>query len=355
MKKPEMTSRERVLAAIKFEPTDRIPLDYWGVGEFTDKLMKYFNVSDMLDLAEVMDIDLIAGVGPSMIKKDRRGDWDIEEKVVLLPDGSGVYHEPVCFPIGDYDTIDEIEANYEWPTTEMFDYSNIKNDCKKIRDRGFAVQSGYISLTYFYSIIRGIEQMLADFAGDPELADYILFKINEFASAHTRKILEAGDGFIDISQVTDDFGSQHSLLMSPKMIKRYFEKYYDSNVAMVKEFGAYVFHHDDGAVMELVPWLIEKGCEILNPLQWHLPGWDLVKLKAEYGSKLCFHGGIDNQFVLPFGTVEDVKKEVRTCIEILYNNNTGYILAPCHNVQANTPLENVLTMYDFAKEYGGAK
>jgi uroporphyrinogen decarboxylase len=317
--------------------------------------MKHFAVDDLFGLAQAMEIDLIMNVDAPMIKRNRKGIWDVEFKTVPLPDGSGVYAEPVSFPIESCETIDEIEACYEWPTTGMFDYSNIKKDARNIRDNGYAVMGGYNSLSLFYSNIRGIEQMLADFAGNPELSEYVLFKLNEFASSHVRKILEAGDGLIDITQVTDDFGCQRGLLLSEIMIQRYFGKYYESNVALGKEFGAHIFHHDDGAVTELIPWIIEKGCQTLNPLQWHLPGWDLPELKEKYGSKLCFHGGIDNQLVLPFQGVEEVKAEVRACIDSLYTNNTGYILAPCHNVQAITPLENVLTMYEYAREYGVAK
>jgi len=204
-------------------------------------------------------------------------------------------------------------------------------------------------------MIRGTEQMLLDFAGDPELAEYVLFKLNEFASAHTQKILEAGEGHIDITQVTDDFGSQTGLLMSEAMIERYMGKYYESNVAIARAYGAHVFHHDDGAIARLVPWIVGKGCEVLNPLQWHLPGWDLPKLKAEFGAKLCFHGGIDNQLVLPFQGVDEVMAEVRACVDALYSDNTGYILAPCHNIQANTPVENVVAMYEYAKGYGRQK
>jgi uroporphyrinogen decarboxylase len=294
-------------------------------------------------------------VGPTFIKEGRHGEWDVELKEVALPDGSGIYEEPVNFPIASCETIDEIEATYEWPTTDMFDYSKIKEDAKRFRDLGFAVTGGYISVTLAYTVIRGIEQMLLDFAADPELTEYILFRVNEFLSAHVKKILEAGDGLIDITEVTDDLGSQTGLLMSPTMIDRYLGTYYDENVAMVKSFGAHVFHHDDGAIAEMIPWIAKKGCEILNPLQWRLPGWDLKKLKDEFGSKLCFHGGIDNQLVLPFEGPEEVKAEVRTCIDTLYSDNTGYILAPCHNVQAITPIENVLTMYEYAREYGKAK
>ena len=355
MKKPQMTHRERILAAINHQPTDRIPLDYWGVPEITEKLLKHFNVPNMFELIKALDLDCLMGTGAAFNAPGRHGQWDVEMQRIPLPDGSGFYDEPVRHPIGEYETIDDIEANYVWPTTDMFDYSNVKAICENHRKAGYAVSGGYISLTYFYELIRGTEQMLLDLAADEELAEHIIFRINEFASAHTRKLLEAADGLIDTTEVTDDFGWQQGLRLSPGMIEKYFGKYYDSNVAIAEAHGAKVFHHDDGAIMELVPWIVEKRCNILNPLQWHLPGWDLHKLKADYGHKLCFHGGIDNQYVLPFGTPDEVREEVKTCIDILYADNTGYILAPCHNLQACTPVENVVAMYDFAKSYGVSK
>ena len=350
MKKTQMTHRERIMAAIDHKPTDRVPMDYWGVGEITEKLMKYFGVNDYLGLSKALDIDSIITIDPPMIKEGRSGVWDVERKQVVLQDGS-VYSEPVRRPIEAYETINEIDANYEWPTTDMFDYSGIKQLCEKYRSEGYAVMGGFISLTLHYEGIRGTEQMLLDFAGDSELAEYVLYKINKFASAHAKKILDAGEGLIDIAQVTDDLGDQKGLRMSPEMIERYLGHYYVSNTAMIKGYGARVFHHDDGAIAGLIPWIAEKGCQILNPLQWHLPGWDLKKIKKEYGAKLCFHGGIDNQDILPFKGPEEVKAEVKACIDALYCDRTGYILAPCHNIQGLTPVENVIAMYDFAKKY----
>ena len=345
-----MTPRERILAAINHEPVDRIPLDYWGVPEITDKLMKHFGVTDEIGFAKALGIDKIMGVG-AVLTADRQNMWDVEMRQIALPGGIGYYEEYASNPLAGYETIDEIEASYTWPTTDMFDYSNIKKDCEYIRNAGYTVEGGYTSLTYFYDMLRGTEQMFLDFAGDKELAEYILYKINEFSAAHTRKILEAGDGLIDLTQVTDDLGSQTGLLMSQDMIEHYLGKYYESNVKLAHEYGATVFHHDDGAVAELIPWIVDKGCEVLNPIQWHSPGWDLKEIKQKYGDKLCFHGGIDNQFVLPFGTVDDVILEVETCIDILASDGTGYILAPCHAVQANTSIENILTMYETARKY----
>jgi len=352
---PEMTHRERLLAAMDLKPVDRLPVDFWGVNEIVQKLMDHFAVKDWFALAKALDIDKSFSPAVPLVNKDQGDIWGVEYRQIAITGGAGFYTENSTFPLGGYETIDEIEANYKWPSTDMFDYSTIKEQCIKIREEGFAIEIGYISLTVFYTLIRGIQQMLTDFGSDEELADYILYKINEFLNAHVRKMLEAADGLADFTQVTDDFGSQQNLLMSKDMIDRYLGKYYDSNIALAREFNVRVFHHDDGAIMSLIPWLVKKGINILNPLQWHLPGWDLNKLKSDYGKHLCFHGGIDNQDILPFKKPDDVRAEVRSCIDALWTDKTGYILAPCHNFQAITPLENIFTMYEYAREYSAQK
>jgi len=350
--KSQMTHRERIMAAINHQPTDRVPTDYWGVPEITEKLMKHFSVGDELSLWKALDIDKIMGVWVPLKPNSGRGDmWNIEYKKVPVADGAGYYWEAAKHPLAEFETIEEIEASYEWPTLDMFDFSSIKEQCKRLKNEGYAIEGGYISLTYYYEIIRGTEQKFLDFATDEKLADYIIYKIQEFTSAFTRRILEEGDGMIDLSQITDDFGGQTGLMMSKEMIEKYCGKYYKENTEMVKSFGTKVFHHDDGAIMDVIPWVIEKGCQVLNPIQWHLPGWDLNKIKKEFGDKICFHGAIDNQEILPFGSVEDVKAEVKACMDALYFDRTGYILAPCHNLQVITPIENILAMYEFGKNY----
>jgi len=348
VKKREMSPRERILAAIEHRPTDAVPTDFWGVGEITDKLYKELGVTDVLGFAKALDMDKIITVTPTL-KAPRRNMWDIEMRRIPLPGGMGYYEEPVREPLADCESIADIEKNYVFPTVDMYDYSDIPRQCELYRD--YAIEGGYISLTYFYEMIRGTENMLMDMIAEPEIAEYILMRLQEFAHEHTRRILEAGDGKIMISQVTDDMGSQNGLLCSPAMFDGYLRKYYDDNIAMVKSFGAKVFHHDDGAMTAMLPWLMDRGIELLNPIQWRLPGFDLKKLKAEYGSRLCFHGGVDNQWVMPFGTEEDVRKEVRYLLDELYCDQTGFILAPCHNVQANTSVANVLAMYDEARRY----
>ncbi len=349
----EMTHKERIIAAIEHKETDRVPTDYWGVEEVTQKLFEHYNVGNMVALAEAMDIDKIINVAPKLIA-DRPNMLGLTMKKIPLQTGIGFYEEPEFFPLSNCETIKDVEnCGYEFPSVDMYDYSVIYEQCREAE--GFAIEGGYISLTFFYTMIRGTENMLMDFIANKELAKYILFKLQEFSYQHTKKILEAGEGRIDITQVTDDFGSQNGLLFSKTMIDEYLSDYYDANVKLVKSYNSHVFHHDDGAMCDALPWLKRKGIELLNPLQWHLPGWNLEQLKADYGKTICFHGGIDNQYVLPFGTEEELDKEIKTCIDILYKDNTGYILAPCHNVQAITSIERVIKMFDIAKSYGVAK
>ena len=123
-------------------------------------------------------------------------------------------------------------------------------------------------------------------------------------------------------------------------------------IDLAKAHNILVFHHDDGDLRRLLPTFVEMSINVLNPIQWRCGDWDLAALKAEYGASLCFHGGADNQQTLPFGTPDDVRSEVQRLIATLDSDQTGFILAPCHNLQPNTPLENIITLYKAAQEYG---
>jgi uroporphyrinogen decarboxylase len=115
--------------------------------------------------------------------------------------------------------------------------------------------------------------------------------------------------------------------------------------------GAYVFHHNDGNITRILPELVELGIDILNPIQWRADGMDRKWLMENFGDRLVFHGAVDNQYTLPFGSVDEVRQEVIDNITI-FGPNGGYILAPCHNIQPNTPIENIIAMYQTGYEMG---
>lgn len=351
----QMTHRERILAAIDRKPVDKIPLDYWGTGEMTTKLMKALGAEDEMQLWGILGLDKIIGAGASYVGpelKSTEGNWKdiwgVEYKPVSYANNEGAYLEIARSPIKDLETIDQIEANYTWPKLEWFNFSQVKERC--LQHPQYAIESGYIAPLYMYTNIRGMEQTLMDLAADEEVAEYIIDRICDFLYDYHQRLFEAADGHIDIAQVTDDFGTQNGLMISLDMFDRYFKRHYERFIKLLKSYNIRVFHHDDGAIMPLIPRLVDLGIDILNPIQWHLPGMDLKELKSRFGKQLCFHGGIDNQHVLPFGTTEEVKQEVRTCMEILGGDGTGYILAPCHMAQVITPVKNIVTMYRKADE-----
>lgn len=220
----EMTKKERIISAIMHQETDRLPMDFWGVDEITRKLMHHFNAKNMIELADAMDIDKIINVSP--IPKNGKTYWDtwgIEMRKIKIPDESGYYLEPEKHPLAEYETIEEIERNYTFPTVELWDYSTVRSQC--VMAKGYAIEGGYTSLTYMYEVLRGTEQMCIDMMISPEVAEYIFDRLHDFHYAHVKSILEAGEGMIDITQVTDDLGTQSNLMFSPETIDTYLKKY----------------------------------------------------------------------------------------------------------------------------------
>jgi uroporphyrinogen decarboxylase len=215
-----------------------------------------------------------------------------------------------------------------------------------------AVACGYMAPFYYHNLLRGLEQSLVDPYENPELTHEIVRRISEFFLAFHRRMFETCEGLIDVTQVTDDLGSQTGPLIGMDLYREFYAPWHAKMIALAHEFGIKVMHHDDGSCRAFIPLLIEMGIDILNPIQWKCPGMDMNELKAEYGKRLCFHGAVENQGILPFGTPEDVRAEVRHCIDALASDGTGYVLASCHALQGNTPLENVLAMYDEARKYG---
>jgi uroporphyrinogen decarboxylase len=118
-----------------------------------------------------------------------------------------------------------------------------------------------------------------------------------------------------------------------------------------RDADAFVFHHSDGNCRRIIPDMIEAGIDVLNPIQWRNTGLEREELKREFGDKVVFHGAMDNQHTLPFGSPEEVRREVLENLQIL-GKGGRYILAPCHNIQPITPVENIQAMYEAGHEYG---
>jgi uroporphyrinogen decarboxylase len=343
-----------MLAAIERKPLDRIPTDIWATPEVWKMLSDHFGPE--VDMMEALHLDSFAGTGPEYIgpplpempEGEAVDYWGIRTRAIDY--GTGVYYEQSFNPLAQAKTIDDLEA-YQWPSADWFDYSQMKEAAQVGRERR-AVKCGYMAIFYYHNLLRGLEQSLLDPHDDPEFTHHLLGRISDFFYHHHCRMFEAADGLIDVSEVTDDLGGQTGPLISLDTFREFYRPHMERFIGLCREFGVRVFHHDDGAVRAFLPDLVEMGIDILNPVQWRCPGMEMEGLKADFGDRLCFHGAMDNQQAMPFGTPEEVRALVRRAIDTLASDGTGYILAPCHALQAVTPVENILAMYDEAHSYG---
>jgi uroporphyrinogen decarboxylase len=243
-------------------------------------------------------------------------------------------------------------SGMNFPTTKATSlghgsYVDLAENVKALRqqsDKYFLVRlyGSHFEKAYF---ARGIENFLADMAGEPKLASRLLSKIVDRNLAMMENFLAIPE--IDGVLLGSDWGSQSNLLMSlstwQAMIQPGEQREYD----LVHEYGKDVWVHSCGNIARLIPSLIEMGLDVLNPIQPE--AMDIAALKHDFGDRLTFWGGISTQKTLPFGTPAEVREESRT-VRNLLGKSGGYILGPSQSIQGDVPTANVLALLEVARE-----
>ncbi|NQU42352.1 hypothetical protein HQ520_03650 [bacterium] len=356
----QLSSRERVLLALAHRDTDRVPIAMvcsginqptWGM---LDEYLKRERGCDLRSwLDSMLDIRAVAPryVGPPL--KPDTDFWGVRRKRVQFGDGS--YNEIDHYPLAAATTIDDLKR-HTWPRTDWFDYEMLPEEIDRLHRDGGPRAIMALNCNVFESswYMRGFEQALMDLAVEAELFDFILGKVADFFLEHARRTLEAARGGIDLIFTADDIGHQGGLLMSLDMWEKHIKPHHAPINRQIHELGARVIYHTDGAVMDAVPGLIDMGIDVLQALQFDAAGMDPRRLKETYGRQLCFEGGVSVQKTLPFGTADEVRAEVQNLITIL-GRQGGYILGPSHVIQAGTPVENILAMFDTALGFASPK
>jgi len=164
-------------------------------------------------------------------------------------------------------------------------------------------------------------------------------------------MLIAAQGCIDLFRIGDDVGTQRGPLISPAMFREFIAPRLRLLVDLAHSHDTRVMFHSCGSITAFIDALIEIGVDILDPLQVSAANMDPTQIKGEYGSRICLHGSIDTQYVLPQGSPQEVAENVKRMIDIL-GSGGGFILAPCHVLQTDVPSENVCAMYETGHEYG---
>ena len=202
-------------------------------------------------------------------------------------------------------------------------------------------------------LLRGLETWLIDLAVNPEFAHALMRKVSDLMLGGVLAMLERVGEYVDLLVMGDDMGSQNAPLISPQMYRRMIKPYHAEVIAAIKgKTKAKIFYHSDGNVYPLLGDYVDIGVDVLNPVQISAADMgDTARLKREFGEKLSFCGAVDTHWVLPYGTPDDVRREVRRRIRDLAPGG-GYICASVHCIQPDVPVENIIAMFEEAAVAG---
>lgn len=348
-----MTPKERIHAVLDRKPADRTPVDLWVTPEVLESLRAHTGKTDELEVFQALGLDKIVWVFPGygsgrFDPNEGNGQtmWGVPTRMMRA--GLATYQEFGTPPLGGFDDVAQLDDYPLWPDPANFDYAGSKTWAGRARAHDFATIGPWISHFEVYCQMRGLENALMDVAAEPEFLEATLDRIDAIQTAMLERFLTELGGLIDIVFISDDMGTQESLLISPDAWDRHFRDRLKNWCDIIHRHGRKVLFHTDGAARPLLPQIIRCGVDILNPIQHICPGMERDALQRDFGEQVIFHGGVDNQHVLPFGSPDDVRRETRTCIETL-GRDGRYICCTCHNAQAGTPVANILAMIDEAQ------
>lgn len=333
--------------------SDLVPAELKATPEVKTQLRDFLRARDDESLMRALQIDFrhvsLPYIGPRLpVYSD--GSWSTfygERLHAVRTPGGAIYHEVHTFSLQHLNTPEDVER-YPWPKLDWFDYTAITARCKELREYAVVFTTPGVFQRAGWG--RPYTQILLDLLEKPDFSDALFEKYANFHTARLERVLEAAQGGIDIVCVTDDFGHQGGLMMSPSTWRRFFKKRLKRMVEITHHFGVSFMLHSCGSIREIFPDLIEIGVDILDPVQTTARGMEPRELVHEFGEKICFQGAIDTQQLLPNATTEELRKSIRETIDI-FRPARGYILSSCNNIQPGTPLENILAMYDIGLRF----
>lgn len=354
--RPEISPRERVLLALSHKETDRVPVDFLATPETWAAVRRELRAPDNETVLRSLGIDVRHPrrpyVGPAL-RREPDGSWYDAWGVGRRPSPypGGVYNEIFHHPLAEIRDAGEL-ANFPWPKPEWWDTEALKAQIERLdAHESYAValpefgDPGGIFETAWY--MRGMERFLSDMLLAPDMAGEMIRRVSEFYMGSLDRVMAAAGERVDLVWTGDDIAHQRSPLMSLKTWRTLIAPFQEQFNRRVHELGARVMYHSCGAVRSFIPGLIEIGVDVLEVLQFSAKGMVPGEIKASFGDRLCFHGGMDVQTTLPLSGDGEVSRVTKERIEVL-GRNGGYILSPGHNIQSDTPVRNILAMYTAA-------
>jgi len=363
-----MNSRERVSRALRRTGTpDRVPLQFDLSRSLSDQFSEKYGVpthytssyyEDVTyrlsnnDLRVAMGSDCVI-VGASLPRNyehpvDESGCFTNEFGMKMRP--GLVYMDVVEHPLADVQTPEEVAA-FPFPDP-LADgrYDDAAAAIAKYKASHFII--GDMELTMFDMMqqLLGLEKLLVDLAEGAPYLEPLMDKCRLFALEIGKQLTTMG---VDAIWAGDDFGAQNGMLISPRMWRRFFKDRYREVYAELKAVNPEVVicQHCDGAVAPILGDWIDVGLEVFNPVQPNVPGHEPEDLKSKFGERIAFWGAIDQQKLLPFGTPEEIEADVKAKIKVL-GRGGGFMAAPAHIIQSDTPMENVEAFIEAVQKHG---
>lgn len=352
-----MNSRERVLTAINHERPDRVPINYRSVDIVRKRLQDYYKLSyeELLDFLMVDFREIIPPYTGPKYERDKNNqfydEWGVRRKELVTPNSRDVFIN--YSPLATAESVEEI-VDYKWPDPDNFDFSVVPQLCKLydnyaicgpgIFSEGF--HGAFHQLTYLF----GMEEAMMKLIVDEEIVQEAIKHIMDYWIGFYDRLFDAGKGCFNLLFWKDDMGSQNSLLLSRAAFMKYFYNTLKQLNDLCDSYHVTMIYHTCGAVLPLIPDFIDAGVKILDPIQTSAKDMDIHVLKKSFGDKLTFHGGIDTQKVLPNSTSNEIIDVVKETIRTL-GAGGGYLFSPSHRIQQDTPIENIIAMYDTAKSF----
>jgi uroporphyrinogen decarboxylase len=397
--------RQRVLAALRHQEPDRIPLDlggtvdstvaavayrklraYLGLGEGTIRVADIYQHTALVeeDVRQALDIDVMvvfdepnewrmgslpdgspaefpAKFRPQLQEDGSQVVLDTAGTVVLKMPASGHYFDPVHSPLADATSVRDIEKHvraiesYDKPSHLDKSYEELAKTAQALRQDTDYLLVGFFGGHIFQAAqsLRGWQTFLMDLLVNQRLAEALMDRLAEANIKRFERYAATVGPYVDVLQFEDDLGMQDRPLLRPELYRKMVRPYHEKLFRYVKSrCDAYLLLHTDGAVSSFIPDFIEMGVDILNPVQVSAAGMDTRTLKQAFGRDITFWGGgCDSQSALPFGSPEQVADEVKRRIDDLAPGG-GFVFSPIHNVQTGVPPENVVSMFETAREYG---
>jgi len=344
-----MNSKERVLRSIRHQEVDRIPCFYLGKTDINKALAGRFNIpqDQSESLLQRLAVD-VRFTGPRIIQVpgEHRYGFSCGSIHSVLYNEPGAANIELKYPLEDVNTVDDLNK-WCWPDPDWFDYKINEDSVKAWQDK--AIVAYDMGIIFLYSMgIRGMEQIMMDMAGEPEMAHAIFKKIADFNLERIRRFIEANPNVIDIMGIGDDIAGQTGLFFSIDMWREFLKPHLQRMINLCNDYGVIPYFHGCGGFSALYKDFIEMGVTCTGRLQTEAKGNNFSEIKKEHGKDLCLWGAIDGQHIVIEKSPEHVREHVK---ELIRNNfdNTGYVAGPTHSFTEDTPIENIIAVYDFLK------